>query len=191
MIDAIIGLIGLMLIFFLPGFMLTLAIFPKRGALDREFDLLFKGVLGIVLSLIVAIAVGIILNELGEIAQKPMIRSTELWIALGSATVLFGVIAWWREGLQGFVGEIRRMIPGKGLRAEDEFSRLAHRKRELQTRLAQMDGPDYQLDEALREEAKVRIPIIEKEITEISTRIDALLTEEEKGENDAKKRGDQ
>lgn len=191
MIDAIIGLIGLMLIFFLPGFMLTLAIFPKRGALDREFDLLFKGVLGIVLSLIVAIAVGIILNELGEIAQKPMIRSTELWIALGSATMLFGVIAWWREGLQGFVGEIRQMIPGKGLRAEDEFSRLAHRKRELQTRLAQMDGPDYQLDEALREEAKVRIPIIEKEITEISTRIDALLTEEEKGESDAKKRGDQ
>lgn len=181
MIEILTGAFALLLIFFLPGFFLTLAIFPKRGALDMEFDLLFKGILGIAISLLIAISVGILLNEIGDLTQGSLLQSVPLWISLSLVTVISALIAWIRGGLQEFIVELRgstKAIISRG--SEAELSLLAYKKKELLTKLAQLESNYYQQDEALKQEAAVRIPALRKEIKELSSRIDALLDEEER-----------
>lgn len=175
MTNLIVDLIALLLIFFLPGLMLTLALFPKKGALDADFDLLLKCVLGILMSLVVSVAVGIGLHEFGSILGSSLIGATELWVSLSLATILFGIIAWYRGGLKAFLEEIRLLKAPKEDGVAEEMTSLAHRKRELQAMISMMESQDYQANDALREEASIRIPLLKKEISDINERIDELV----------------
>jgi len=175
MLEVLLGIVALLFVFFLPGLMVTLTMFPKRGALDRDFDILFKCVLAVVLSIAISIGIGIILNEIGDLVQEPLIRPGELWVALGSFILLFGFTAWLRGGIRSFVIDITGRTDA-GL--EETLTQLVERKRELQAKLNVLEGKGYQKDEALKQEAEVRIPPMKKEIDVINEKITALLEKE-------------
>src|SRR3979409_2674529 len=56
---------ALVLLFFLPGFLLVNALYPRKGELDRECDRLYRITLGIVLSIAVTVFWSFFLTSLG------------------------------------------------------------------------------------------------------------------------------
>jgi len=64
-LDVIRVIAAILLIFFIPGFFLVQALFPRRNELDEEYDLLYRIVLGIVLSIVITTLDGFILGSLG------------------------------------------------------------------------------------------------------------------------------
>lgn len=89
---------ALVLLFFLPGYLLINALYPRKGELDREYDALYRLTLGIVLSIAVTVFWAFFLNSLG------VQESTGLGYVLGPniaggliglAAAFFG-LGWWR-----------------------------------------------------------------------------------------------
>jgi len=56
---------ALVLLFFLPGWLLINALYPRKGELDREYDALYRLTLGIVLSIAVTVFWSFLLNSFG------------------------------------------------------------------------------------------------------------------------------
>ena len=52
---------GLLLVLFIPGYTLIQAMFPRKGELDEEFDMLYRVTLGMAMSICIVIIVGFIL----------------------------------------------------------------------------------------------------------------------------------
>lgn len=179
MLDIVVGLLALILLFFLPGFLLVLIIFPKRGALSADFDIVFKGMLGIVLSIVISIAIGIILYGVDSLAAPPDVQSLRLWVILSAVSIALGIIAWRRSAFRSILPK-KTHIPGITETAEDELNRLTSEKRKLQERLVLLESDDYKFDDALKEEASVRIPALKQEIERINRRIDEIVGQEEK-----------
>src|SRR5207249_5278544 len=57
---------ALVLLFFLPGYLLINALYPRKGELDREYDGLYRLTLGIVLSIAVTVFWSFFLNRSEE-----------------------------------------------------------------------------------------------------------------------------
>lgn len=106
MLDFLRAVIALLLIFFLPGFFLVQAIFPRKRELDKDFDLLYRGALGIGLSIVITILLGFVLNAFGVNPETQMGYFSSTYIALGLIllTLLFFFIGWWR-GAYLFMGK--------------------------------------------------------------------------------------
>jgi len=182
MLEILIELLSLILIFFLPGFLLTLIIWPKNDSPSKEHNLLVKCVIGIIFSMIISIIAGIVFYGVSSISASPEVQSIRLWLTLGVISIIFGYISWKRGGLRDLVG--RRPLAAKGkLSIDEELNRLSIEKRRLQEKIALMESEEYKSDQVLREEAAVRIPMLKKEIAGINERIDELIEREEKGKD--------
>ena len=179
MLDIIIAILSLILLLFLPGFLLVLIIWPKKDTLNMQYDLLFKVIIGMVFSMIISIFVGIVLYGIGSISAPPEIQSMRLWLILGIISAFLGVISWRRGGLRELVAK-RPAARRDKTSIDDELDRLAVQKRKLQEKIALMESEEYKSDQALMEEATVRIPVLKKEIADINKRIDKLIEIEEK-----------
>ena len=93
--------LGLLLIFFFPGFTLMRMLFPRADELDTEMGLLFQAVLGAVMSVVIAVLVGFVLGN-------PSLKGfTELniWLSLGGLSLLFFILGWYRGAYQ-FLGKL-------------------------------------------------------------------------------------
>lgn len=180
MLEILIGLLSLLLVFFLPGFFLVLIVWPKKDSLSMQYDLLFKCILGMVFSLLISIFVGMLLYGIGSLSAPEEVQSMRLWLTLGIISVFLGYISWrgggLRELLMGRPAQARDVAP-----IDEELNRLAAEKRKLQEKIALMEGEGYKSDQALREEAAVRIPVLKKEIAGINAKIDELIEKQEKG----------
>lgn len=86
---------GLLIIFFLPGFAFINMMFPRRGELDPEFDIVYRTALGMGTSVVIAILVGFGLNAISSEGQG-YVTSGPLWIILLSLTGIFFVLGWLR-----------------------------------------------------------------------------------------------
>ncbi len=68
MLDALITILriifAILMLFFLPGFTLINALFPRKGELDEEYDILYRIGLGIGMSIAISIIIGYILGGL-------------------------------------------------------------------------------------------------------------------------------
>lgn len=179
MIDILVGLLSITLLFFLPGFMIVLILYPKRDALSKEFDLLFKVVLGIAFSIVISIIVGMILYGIDWLVAPPDVQSQRLWIILTLISISLGAIAFWRGGF-GFVlsSKVTEGTPRDN--TEEELDRLAAEKKSLQEKILMLDSKEYQENQALKNEAAVRIPLIRKDIEKINEKIDKMISEEPK-----------
>ncbi|OGS43122.1 MAG: hypothetical protein A3K76_03690 [Euryarchaeota archaeon RBG_13_57_23] len=93
-------LAGLALIFLLPGYTLVNVIFPRRGELDPEYDVVYRLALGMGLSVVVSIFVGFMLNAISD-EESQYVRSGPLWLALSSLTGLFVLAGWFRGAYPG------------------------------------------------------------------------------------------
>jgi len=180
MTDVFSGLLSIALIFFLPGFFLVLAIFPKRGSLSTDFDLLCKIALGIMLSLLISTLTGMIIYGIDELSSAPAsVQSQRLWSILGSTSISFAAISWFRGGIKALVkGEAPSAEKKEG--GEEELIRLTSEKRALLEKIKRLESESYQRNQSLREEAKIRKSAIRNDVDKINARIEELLREEEK-----------
>jgi len=180
MTDVLSGLLSIALIFFLPGFFLVLAIFPKRGALGADFDMLFKIALGIMLSLLISTLTGMLIYGVDQLSSAPAdVQSQRLWAILGSTSIAFAAISWFRGGIKALVG-IEAPSADKKEEAEEELIRLTSEKRALLEKIDRLESESYQKNQSLREEAKIRKTAIRGDVEKINARIEDLLREDEK-----------
>src|SRR5207247_3239946 len=94
---------ALLLLFVLPGWTLINALFPRKGELDREYDLLFRPALCAVMIIYVTLRAGFALNSLGvrpgpppPATQYGYFDAGNLWAGLTTATAAFFAAGWWR-----------------------------------------------------------------------------------------------
>jgi len=101
MLDLIQLALGLLLIFFLPGFTLMRMIFPRPEELDVEMGILLQVVLGAVMSIVFAVLIGFVLGSPVVIG----FNAVNLWLTLGGLTLLFFFFGWYRGAYQ-FLGKL-------------------------------------------------------------------------------------
>ncbi len=91
-------LAALLLTFFLPGYFLVNVLYPRRGELDREYDVLYRITLGIFLSIAVTVLWDFLLNSLGTNPATGMgfVVTVNISAGLVGLSVLFFVLGWWR-----------------------------------------------------------------------------------------------
>lgn len=90
--------LALILLFFLPGFLLVNALFPRKGELDREYDTLLRITLGIVMSIVLVILFGFALNALGVNPDtgSGYFVGDNVWIGLSAISFGLFWLGWWR-----------------------------------------------------------------------------------------------
>jgi hypothetical protein len=101
MLDLIQIIMGLLLIFFLPGFTLMRMLFPRAEELDTEMGLLFQMVIGAVMSVVISVLIGFVLGS-------PVFKgftAVNLWLTLGGMSLAFFIYGWWRGAYQ-FMGKL-------------------------------------------------------------------------------------
>src|SRR2546430_1481709 len=118
---------ALVLLFFLPGFLLINALYPRKGELDREYDALYRVTLGIVLSIAVTVFWSFFLNSLGvnEASGLGYVVGPNIAGGLIGLSAAFFALGWWR-GAYPWMARVHSSLarvpkPGPGeLLTEDE-----------------------------------------------------------------------
>lgn len=89
---------ALILIFFLPGYLLVNALYPRKGELDREYDTLYRITLGIVLSIAVTVLWSFLLNSLGVNPATGLgfVLGPNIAVGLLGLSGVFFLVGWWR-----------------------------------------------------------------------------------------------
>ena len=108
MIDILIVMVA---VFFLPGFFLVNALYPRKGELDKDYDMLYRLIMGIVMSVVIVILVGFILNAFGTDPDtgKGYFRAELIWPIMIFLT-LFLFIAGWYRGAYPVLGKVHRSL---------------------------------------------------------------------------------
>jgi hypothetical protein len=104
-------LLVMVVVFFLPGFFLVNALYPRKGELDKDYDGLYRLVLGIVMSVVIVILVGFVLNAFGTDPDTGIgyFRAEIIWPLLISLTVVLFIMGWYR-GAYPILGKIHRSL---------------------------------------------------------------------------------
>ena len=124
---------GLVLVLFLPGYTLIQAMFPRKGELDEEFDVLYRVTLGMAMSICVVILIGFILGNpsLGNApdwngisdGDKGYFQTFFVTSSLIVVTLLFFIAGWYRGAypwMANVHSSLARAPPG--LRIESELA---------------------------------------------------------------------
>ena len=137
-IDIIRIIATILLIFFIPGFFLVQALFPRRNELDEEYDFLYRVVLGIVLSIVITTLDGFILGSMGinPATGKGYWNTPYIFGSLISISVVLFLIGWYR-GAYPFLGrradiEAPIDIPEKD---KEEFYKIMDQWKKLHKKL--------------------------------------------------------
>jgi len=86
-------LAGLAVVFLLPGYTLVCLLFPRKGELDPEYDVVYRVALGMGLSIVISIFVGFALNAVST-EEQGYVTAGPLWASLLSLTGLFFLGGW-------------------------------------------------------------------------------------------------
>jgi MFS family permease len=88
-------LAGIAIVFFLPGYTLVSLLFPRRGELDPEYDVVYRVALGMGLSIVIAIMVGFALDAVST-EEHGYVTAGWLWLLFLSVTFIFFFGGWLR-----------------------------------------------------------------------------------------------
>src|SRR5712691_7357262 len=130
---------ALVLLFFLPGYLLINALYPRKGELDREYDGLYRLTLGIVLSIAVTVFWSFFLNSLGVNGGTGLGYVVGPNIAgglIGLSAAFFG-LGWWRGAypwmarLHPALARVPKPGPGELLTEEERDHRVRLKLQEL------------------------------------------------------------
>jgi len=96
--EILLALLGLLFVYLIPGFLVTYALFPRRGEMDREYDVVYRLGLGVVLSVAVIALLGWGLNAFPEdpVTGMGAIQAGNLWAGTLALTALFFALGWFR-----------------------------------------------------------------------------------------------
>lgn len=86
-------LAGLAVVFLLPGYTLVCLLFPRKGELDPEYDIVYRIALGMGLSIVISIFVGFALNAIST-EEQGYVTAGPLWASLLSLTAVFFAGGW-------------------------------------------------------------------------------------------------
>ncbi len=180
---------ALVLLFFLPGFLLINALYPRKGELDREYDALYRLTLGIVLSIAVTVFWSFFLNSLGinEASGLGYVVGPNIAGGLIGLSVAFFALGWWRGAYPWMVrvhpSLARVPKPGPGeLLTEDErdhrvrlkLQQLAEKREglrraikdaERRMRLQSADAQSHY--ETVRDKSRAELRTIEAELKKL------------------------
>lgn len=136
-------ILAMLLMFFVPGYLIVMAVFPRRGELDKDFDKLYRLALAVGLSIVIFILLGFFLNQFGENSDTGMgyFTTGNIILCLVGVSAFFFALGWWR-GAYPKLGEyhpalIRNPPPDPrsllGIRIRDKkkafrYRRLADKK---------------------------------------------------------------
>jgi uncharacterized membrane protein len=89
---------AVLLMFFLPGFVLVQALFPRKNELDEEHDLLFRIVLGVGLSIVITALDGFVLGSIGinPMTDKGFWDPFYIAVSLSLITLILFIIGWYK-----------------------------------------------------------------------------------------------
>ena len=132
---------ALVLLFFLPGYLLINALYPRKGELDREYDTLYRLTLGFVLSIAVTVFWAFFLNSLGVNASGfGDVTAPNIAGGLIGLSVAFFVLGWWR-GAYPWMARVHPSLarlpkpgPGELLTEEERDHRVRMKLQELAER---------------------------------------------------------
>ena len=86
-----------------PGFTLIRLIFPRRGELGGDYEMLYQFILSLMVSVLILVMVDFLLDALSDVAGYGLVRPNYI---LGCLVILcagFFLIGWWR-GAYPFMG---------------------------------------------------------------------------------------
>ncbi|HYM38841.1 MAG TPA: DUF1616 domain-containing protein [Thermoplasmata archaeon] len=194
--ETLLGILGvlrvlgaILLTFVIPGLLLVNVLYPRQGELDREYDILYRLTLGIVLSIAVTVLWGFFLNSLGvqESTGLGYVQTPYIAAGLIGLSVLFFALGWWR-GAYPWMARLRPSLartPKAGpeaLLTEDEkdhrirlkLQALAEERERLRRaikeaeRRMQLHSTDARSHyEAQRDEAKADLKRVESELRKL------------------------
>jgi hypothetical protein len=198
MIDVARLIIGIFLLYFLPGYTIVQFLFPRKGEFDQEWDILYRIVFSIGVSMVVVILIGWVLGAIppdpvtgkgyfqGSATGFPYI---ELSIILVSA--VFFVAGWYR-GAYPWLGKIHPKLAVKPkeiekgrMREEDvldllaglasEKAKVERRIKLYEDKLKVSTGEMRKHYENKLKEAQTRLEELDAKIAEIEERKNAEL----------------
>ncbi len=103
-------IIGFLLLFFITGITFIYALFPRKGEIDPQYDLLYRLTFGVVMSVVILILFSFSLNALGtDTSGFGYVTGLNLWIGLTVLSVMFFWIGWWR-GAYPWMGKLHKSL---------------------------------------------------------------------------------
>lgn len=177
-------IVAFLLTFILPGYTLVNAVFPSKGELDDDFDLIYRITFGIGMSVVITILVGF------SLGIAPLINLgtgyfdyLNVLITLSSLTLIFFVIGWWR-GAYRWMGIIHPKLERPELEVlyfeeddrelieeiEDLFRKKQILKKEIKKAQIKIDNSSGSMKEHYRdilEERKRELEKVDKKLREL------------------------
>lgn len=186
MIDVILVLV---VVFFLPGFFLVNALYPRKGELDKDYDALYRITLGLVMSVVIVIIVGFVLNAFGRDPDtgKGYFQAELIWpILIGLSIFLF--IAGWYRGAYPLLGKIHpsllrfaRREPQSvivDIKEEKEtvlaFRRLSEEREQLRRTIKDYERRSKLQTGDMRKRSEKKIVEIQKELEKIDKELSIM-----------------
>ena len=179
---------GLLFIFFLPGFVVINALFPRKGELDKEFDMLYRLTLGMGMSIVITILVGFFLGSI-PVAHDEMgyFVARNIWAMLITLTVVFFFVGWYRGAYQ-WMGWLHPALdrpeppePGpKDFEYKDdkdilyEMQKLARRRQQLKFKIKESKDKSTSQAKSIRDHYSKQKEIAEEELKEVDERLKEL-----------------
>ncbi|MFQ6060413.1 MAG: DUF1616 domain-containing protein [Thermoplasmata archaeon] len=179
-------LVVMVIAFLIPGFFLVNALFPRKGELDKDYDMLYRITLGIVMSVIIVIIMGFVLNAFGQDPEtgKGYFRSELIWPILVGFAVLFFIIGWYR-GAYPVLGKIHpsllrfaRREPQSviaDLKEDKEtliaFRELSEKREKLRRQLKEYERRVRLQTGEMRKRSEKRVLEIQEELREIDSEL--------------------
>ena len=179
---------ALVLLFFLPGYLLINVLYPRKGELDREYDGLYRLTLGIVLSIAVTVFWSFFLNSLGvsSTGMGFVVGPNIAGGLIGLSAAFFG-LGWWRGAypwmarLHPALARVPKPGPGELLTEEERDHRvrlklqeLAEKRESLRRaikdaeRRMRMQSADARTHyEELRDRSRVELKSVEAKLKEL------------------------
>ena len=188
---------GFVLVLFLPGFTLIQMLFPRKGELDEEFDMLYRVTLGIAMSMVVVILSGFVLAHPSvRLFKEPYLSITYL-----SFSAAFFAGGWYR-GAYPWMGKIHpslyRIAPKVSPTTDDlvqgkeitptlvELRRLAKDRQDIRKKIKEIDRKAKISSKSLRKYWESRKSIYLQDLSDIQKKIAELeknRTDEMQGES--------
>ena len=90
---------------FVPGFTFIRVIFPRKGELGGNYDSLYQFILGIMVSILILVMVGFMLDAFSDVVGEGLVRRNYILGTLALLCGLFFFMGWWR-GAYPFLGKL-------------------------------------------------------------------------------------
>ncbi|MFP4001966.1 MAG: DUF1616 domain-containing protein [Thermoplasmata archaeon] len=156
--------LAILFIFFLPGYTLINAVYPARGELDEDLDLLYRAGFSMGSSAAIFVVVGFILGNIP--AGGGLFIEKNLWLSLIILTSLFFAVGWYRGGYQRLA-----LISPKLCRPERKISNKKDRSLEKMKNLQELAHERGRLKEKVKnaggneeERLKEKLDVVEEKL---------------------------